>query len=85
LLTREPRTYRVALVEHARAHERRNPIPGSILCQHPVRVVGLAVLETVLLAEGERLDQALIGRIRLDGEGEREGNDRASHTAGVNA
>jgi hypothetical protein len=55
------------------------------LCQHPVRVVGPAVLEAVLLAEGEQLDQALIGRIRLDGEAEREGNDRASHTASVNA
>jgi hypothetical protein len=49
-------------------HELRNPILGSLVCQHPVRVLGPAVLEAVPLAEGEQLDQALIGRIRLDGE-----------------
>jgi hypothetical protein len=67
------------------SHELRDPILGSLLCQHPVRVVGPAVLDAVVLAEGEQLDLAVIGRIRLDGEAEREGNDRASHTAGVNA
>jgi hypothetical protein len=47
--------------------------------------VGPAVLEAVLLAEGAYLDQALIGRIRHDGEAEREGYYRTSHTASVNA
>jgi hypothetical protein len=47
--------------------------------------VGPAVFEAVLLAEGAYLDQALIGRIRQDGEAEREGHHRTSHTASVNA
>ena len=67
------------------SHELRDPILRSLLCQHPVRVVGPAVLDAVVLAEGEQLDQAVIGRIRLDGEAEREGSDRAAYTAGVNA
>jgi hypothetical protein len=49
------------------------------------RVALVDVLEAVLLAEGAYLDQALIGRIRRDGEAEREGHYRTSHTASVNA
>jgi hypothetical protein len=47
--------------------------------------VGPAVLEAVLLAERAYLDQALRRRIRHDGEAEREGHDRTSHTTSVNA
>jgi hypothetical protein len=66
------------------SHELRDPILGSLLCQHPC-VVGPAVLGAVLLAEGAYLDQALIGRTRHDGEAEREGHYRTSHPASVNA
>jgi hypothetical protein len=54
-----------------RERERR----GRLLPQH-VRVVGPAVLEAVLLAEHEQVDQALIWRVGEDGDAEAESHPR---------
>jgi hypothetical protein len=75
----------VALVEHARVARARRSDLGLAPMSASLRAVGPAVLEAVLLAEGAYLDQAPIGRIRRDGEAEREGHYRTSHTASVNA
>jgi hypothetical protein len=51
----------------------------------PPRARTAQIFLTEMLAEGAYLDQVLIGRIRHDGEAEREGHYRSSHTASVNA